>query len=268
MKHLFDVEIAQKYGINAAILLENLGYWIKRNEANGTNFFDGEFWTYNSRRAYRELFPYMSQRQINTAFEKLIADGFVITGNYNKSTYDRTLWYALTKKGKCILRFDIMDNYEMENASSQNEKPIPNKYPFENDIINIQPPIPPNGREAAKNEVHALFEQFWEQYPRKVDKKGTERVFARIKGIDEIMPTILSALEKQKRSEQWKKDGGQYIPHPKTWLNQERWNDQTDAPRVGSFGYSFDPEEAFQNALARSRKAAEKYLENQNKKGE
>lgn len=126
MKHIFDVDIAKKYGVNAAILLENIGYWIKQNEANETNFFDGTYWTFNSRRAYKELFPYMSERQINTAFQKLIDDGLIITGNYNKLAYDRTLWYALTQKGKCILHFDIMDNDDMSNGLGQNVKPIPN----------------------------------------------------------------------------------------------------------------------------------------------
>ena len=124
--HIFDTDIAVKYGVNAAVLLQNLGYWIKQNEANETNYYDGNYWTYNSRRAYRELFPYMSERQINTAFQKLIDDGLVITGNYNKIAYDRTLWYALTQKGKCILHFDIMENDEISNGNGQNETPIPN----------------------------------------------------------------------------------------------------------------------------------------------
>lgn len=126
MKHLFDVSIAEEYGVNAAILLENLGYWIKQNEANETNYYDGNYWTYNSRRAYRELFPYMSERQINTAFQKLIDDGLVVTGNYNKIAYDRTLWYALTQKGKSILHFDIMVDDKIANGTSNNVTPIPN----------------------------------------------------------------------------------------------------------------------------------------------
>ena len=136
MIHIFDTEIAVKYGINAAVLLQNLGYWIKQNEANETNFFDGTYWTYNSRRAYRELFPYMSERQIDTAFRKLIDDGLVITGNYNKVAYDRTLWYALTQKGKCILHFDGMENTEMSDAKPQNVKPIPNINTNQNTNIN------------------------------------------------------------------------------------------------------------------------------------
>jgi hypothetical protein len=125
MNHYFDVDIAKIYGINAAILLQNLGHWIKRNEANDVNFYDGYYWTFNSRRAYRELFPYMSERQIDTAFKKLIDDGLVITGNYNAQKYDRTLWYALTQKGKSILHFDGMDFTKMSNGRGQNVKPIP-----------------------------------------------------------------------------------------------------------------------------------------------
>ena len=126
MHHFFSVEVAMEYGINAAILLENIGYWVKQNEANETNFYNGYYWTYNSRRAYRELFPYMSKRQIDTAFQKLIDAGLVITGNYNKLSYDRTLWYALTQKGKSILHFGTMDKHKMENGKSQNDQPIPN----------------------------------------------------------------------------------------------------------------------------------------------
>lgn len=126
MIHLFDTDIAGRYGVNAAVLLQNIGFWVKKNEANETNFFDGHYWTYNSRRAFRELFPYMSERQINTALQKLIEDGVLITGNYNKVAYDRTLWYALTKKGKSILHFDTMDSSKMSNGNNQNVSPIPN----------------------------------------------------------------------------------------------------------------------------------------------
>lgn len=136
MKHIFDIEIAKTYGVNAAILLENLGYWIKQNEANETNYYDGYYWTFNSRRAYREIFPYMSERQIDTAFRKLIDGGLVITGHYNKLAYDRTLWYALTQKGKCILHFDGMENDILQNGNSRNVRPIPNINTDENTNVN------------------------------------------------------------------------------------------------------------------------------------
>ena len=129
MIHVFDTDVAQKYGVNAAIILQNIGYWIKQNEANETNFYDGRYWTFNSKRAYGELFPYMSKRQIETAFQKLIEDGVIVTGNYNKLAYDRTLWYALTQKGKSILHFGEMENSKPGNGKPQNGEPIPDINP-------------------------------------------------------------------------------------------------------------------------------------------
>ena len=125
MIHVFDTDVAKKYGVNAAIILQNIGYWIKQNEANETNFFDGRYWTFNSKRAYGELFPYMSKRQIETAFQKLIEDGVIVTGNYNKLAYDRTLWYALTQKGKSILHFGEMEKPNSANGIPHNGEPIP-----------------------------------------------------------------------------------------------------------------------------------------------
>ena len=103
MHHIFDVEIATRYGVNAAILLQNMQYWIAHNKANGKCFYEGRFWTYNSAKAFSELFPYMSEYQARTALDKLIEDGVIIKGNFNKTGMDRTLWYAITDKGEAIL---------------------------------------------------------------------------------------------------------------------------------------------------------------------
>ena len=140
MKHIFDIEIAEQYGINAAILLENIGFWTAQSEANEINFHDGSYWTFNSCRALQELFPYMSKRQIHSALEKLINDGLIVTGNYNKVAYDRTLWYTLTQKGKSILHFGTMDFPKKENRFSAEVTPIPD---INTDIINTPFIIPP-----------------------------------------------------------------------------------------------------------------------------
>ena len=79
--------------------------------------------------------------------------------------------------------------------------------------------------------IDVRFEEFWIAYPRKISKKTTERVFNRIKPDEKTFQAILSGLEKYKQTPQWLKDGGQFIPHPTTWLNQERWKDEIEAPR-------------------------------------
>ena len=67
MQHSFDTEIANAYGISAAIIFNHLVFWIQKNEANNEHYHDGTYWTYNSRKAYKMLFPYMGERQIKSA---------------------------------------------------------------------------------------------------------------------------------------------------------------------------------------------------------
>jgi DNA-binding PadR family transcriptional regulator len=128
--HQFDVEIAQIYGIHEAILLQNIAFWIQKNAANNKQIYDGNVWTYNSVKAFSELFPYMSEKQIYNALKKLESEGLIVTGNYNKSAYDRTKWYALTDKASSILGISIFPTgkIEMQNLENQNSlegEPIP-----------------------------------------------------------------------------------------------------------------------------------------------
>jgi hypothetical protein len=76
------------------------------------------------------------------------------------------------------------------------------------------------------------FEKFWNAYPRKEGKQKAEAAFAKV---DVSVDALISALETQKRSSQWTKDGGQFIPHASTWLNGKRWEDQlgAEAPKAG-----------------------------------
>ena len=210
--HLFDVDIAVRYGVNAAVLLQNLAYWIKQNEANDTNFFDGHYWTYNSRRAYRELFPYMSERQLETAFRKLIDDGLVITGNYNKVAYDRTLWYAITKKGKSILHFDGMETDKTSNGNSENVPPIPN---INTDI---------------NTDISAEFETLWKMYPRKVGKPKALKAYQKARKAGTTFEQVKNGIAAYCRQIAVTKTKTEYIKHGSTWFNGECWNDEYTLP--------------------------------------
>lgn len=129
MGHSFEVDIAVKYGVNAAILLQHIYFWCQKNRANKRNFHDGLYWTYNSRNGFREIFPYLSERQVKTAIDKLVEDGVVVTGQYNESKWDKSLWYALTDKGWSIMRSYPVDMAKMSNRLDGNVKPIPDIEP-------------------------------------------------------------------------------------------------------------------------------------------
>lgn len=74
------------------------------------------------------------------------------------------------------------------------------------------------------------FESFWTAYPRKIGKQAALKAWQRATGKPPIQ-AIIEAIRQQAQSEQWRKDGGQYIPHPATWLNQGRWDDKPEIER-------------------------------------
>ena len=144
MMHSFDSAIAEKYGILEAVLLNHIYYWIEKNRANEQNFYDGNYWTYNSTRAFNELFPYVTERQIKNALRHLREEEIIITGNYNENAYNRTLWYALSEKGLSIVQKRPMEETKVSNGKGDNVRPIPdikpdnkpNKEPDNNTVSN------------------------------------------------------------------------------------------------------------------------------------
>lgn len=121
MDHSFNIEIAKDVGINSAVLLNQIYWWVKKNEVDERNFYDGKYWTYNSKKGFCKYFPYFSERQIEYALKKLIDEGYVITGNYNTSPYDRKLWYSITEKSYRILENPIQQNCGIEKQKTWNQ---------------------------------------------------------------------------------------------------------------------------------------------------
>jgi primosomal protein N' len=70
------------------------------------------------------------------------------------------------------------------------------------------------------------FEKFWTSYPKKKAKEKALQAFMKLQIKNGLLEKILKAIDRQKHSEQWKKDNGQFIPFPATWLNGKRWEDQ------------------------------------------
>lgn len=125
MHHYFNTEIAKEVGVNAAVILENIAHWVLKNKANDKNFYDGHYWTYNSRTAMTALFPYLSEKQVRYALDALRKADMVLTGNYNKSSYDRTLWYTVSDS--CAKKYfpELIDWPKKANELDCVGQPIP-----------------------------------------------------------------------------------------------------------------------------------------------
>jgi hypothetical protein len=129
MNHNFNTEIAELYGVDEAIVIENLYFWIKKNEVNKKHFEDGKYWTYNSAVGFSEWYPYWSSRQIERILTSLKTKKCIITGNYNTSNYDRTRWFALTESVSSIYANTKIETHEDVNGFTKTREPIPDNKP-------------------------------------------------------------------------------------------------------------------------------------------
>jgi hypothetical protein len=94
------------------------------------------------------------------------------------------------------------------------------------------------------------FDSFWEAYPRKKSRMTAQRAWAKLNGSRPATDVIISKIEALKKSEQWMKDGGKFIPYPATWLNSGGWDDEivvmkTSGEKPGPRHKVFDPEKDF-----------------------
>ena len=93
MEHHFDVEFAAEHGFAAAVIYRHFQFWVAHNKANSQNEHNGRTWTFNSVKAFQELFPYLKPWDIRKAVEHLQQRGILIKDHFGRG-YDRTSWYA------------------------------------------------------------------------------------------------------------------------------------------------------------------------------
>ena len=143
IKQSFTKELADKVGLQKAILLEYILYWVMKNARNERNYHQEKYWTYNTLNAYENEFSYMGLRSISRYLSSLEEEGWIETSNFNKMKMDRTLWYTI---GQTYI--DWMDNISKDgykigkmhyakssNGLSQTGGTIPVIYPVIKEII-------------------------------------------------------------------------------------------------------------------------------------
>lgn len=215
----FDTEIAEQYGVDEAIMLQNFAFWIEKNMANDKHFHDGRYWTYNSHKAMASLFPFWSEKQIRRIIDNLIEKGLITKGNYNELKYDQTKWYALTDLGISIClngqmeqpeRADVIcPNGQIEQPKRANRiakkgEPIPDinhiHTQIQNQIVNTDSKVPPSKSEIDFEKIQEHWNSVCTKLPAVtvMSKKRTATVKARVKehGLD----AVFSAMDKTAKS--------------------------------------------------------------------
>ena len=236
MEHSFDIEVAQEYGIAEAIFIKHFQFWIAKNKANGSHQHENRTWTYNSNKAFVELFPYMTQKTIRTTLDHLKERGVLVTGNYNDNPHNRTLWYAFANEEKWICRFQQMDLPKSANGYAENGKCIntdninnTDNKPNKRTTIN-NTPLTPQGEVSEWSAEEEEFELFRRAY--KGSKRGHDiefKDFCKHKDWKEVVKFLIPAYSKQEsiREKQLRETGWRpQQKNLKTYLNQRCWEEE------------------------------------------
>lgn len=144
MTHQFETEIAKLVGLKSAIVFQHILFWLKQNANKGKNLRKGAYWTFCSASSLAKAFDYMTQKEIYNALSKLVKEGLLVKGNFNKSAFNKTAWYTITEKAIVILKRNT-DIPKEENRTPQRDTSlqdiIVNKIEFSNLKIGLVTPV-------------------------------------------------------------------------------------------------------------------------------
>ena len=102
ISHGFDTGYAIAYGVDEAIMIKNLQFFIQSNANRGHNFHQGRFWTYDRLQDLPNHFPYWTIKQIRRILKSLIDQKVIMRDEFNKVWSERTSWYAFINQEKFV----------------------------------------------------------------------------------------------------------------------------------------------------------------------
>ena len=212
--HHFDIEEARIYGLREAISLYNIRFWLEKNIANGTNFKNGRVWTFNSYKAFNELFPYLSQSQIKRCLTNLVNDGILIKENHNKLGFDRTNWYSINEA-----------KYAFNDHSSPLDKSVPRADESVPRVDESVPPIPDNKTHIKNTYTNYIrWVELWNELhgtSLRLTKEKERQIRARL---NQYTPDEIAIALRNRLDDTWlNTEGKEYLPNWNAfWRNDEK----------------------------------------------
>ena len=217
--------LAKKIGLNEAIILQQMHYWIS-NPLN-QNIKDERVWVYNTINEWRNQFPFWGLNTIIRAIESLEAKKLIITGQYNKLARDRTKWYTIDYDSLECLDVGTFTQNETFHLPKMGKSIYPK---WVNVLPETTTKISTDIKKNIKKSFDTEFEEFWEAYSKKVSRHKCIDIYNKVlraEGI-ELHKTIIQAIAGQSKEQEVSDALGIWTPlkkHPATWLNGRCWED-------------------------------------------
>lgn len=222
-------DIAIQHGVEVAVFLNSIVYWVRKNSEEGRNFHEGRYWTYSSTEELTKAHPYWTKDQIKRLVSKCKDKDLLHVGNFNKNKYDHTNWYSPTDAVLAIFGFgeitqssEETDSTDESNTSSrESDNAEPYRETRDSKKTNNKKNTTPK-----KNWKPDLFEVFWNRYleiGRGENKAGALKAWNKLKPDDNLISEMHQSLKTQATAKMWKNGYG--IPYAATWINDRRWED-------------------------------------------
>jgi len=261
---VFQPTLAKLIGLSEAIVLQTLQYYCNNKKCG--KVVDGKRWIYNTYEEWQELaFPFWTPRSIAETFRILEKMGFVASEKFDKLNGMNRKYYTITDSAKTFLTTDKITHLEETSSWGGMRKKLPDgqeessrsararhiysitenqtenrlrdgvaekedsgevdSHEHGEGVTRVTPPTEPPERTEIPRETRSFaleeFITFWQAYPRKVAKHNARRAWEKHQpNLDEVLP----ALERAKQ--EW--NNPKYIPHPATWINGRRWEDEVE----------------------------------------
>lgn len=221
-------KLAKEIGLNEAIFLQQLHYWLNSKSAKKIN---DKKWIYNTYEDWNKQFPFWSVATIKRTITSLTKKDLIIKGNFNRAGFDKTVWYSINYDVlECVSQRlgqnDLTRGSNCTNGEGQNEPT--------NTIDYSETSTETNNNNATKlkednlDKLKSDFEMIWSEYP-KSRRKDKQKCFTRYKNAlkdGETHEAILEGLMRYKKEIAYKRTSNEFIRLSSTWFNNKNWNDE------------------------------------------
>jgi len=151
---VLDKHMATIIGLNEAIVLQQVHYWLELNKKEGKNFHKGRYWTYNTYEEWHEQFPFWSKETIKRVFKRLRDMKLIIVDRFNVYQMDRTLWYTIDYD-----RLNSIMNVSNDSDSNSQYDPMDNTQNEPIDSVNLTQPLPDITPEISKEIINPSIKE-------------------------------------------------------------------------------------------------------------
>ncbi len=131
---LVDRKLARILGVNEAMVMQHIHYWLIKNEGKNINYKEGRYWTYKSIKQWHDdEFDFWSESTLRRIFISLEEKGLLLVNNFNKKAFDKTKWYSIDYEKLYSLNEEqnddhkeknILINYEIDNSNKENNDEV------------------------------------------------------------------------------------------------------------------------------------------------